>query len=92
MRLFEYFRANRRGTADTAKERLQVIVAHERSERNRASYMPQLQAEILEVIRKYIPIEQDDLKVSVDREDNCEILALNVVLPEDVERHAAHQG
>ena len=80
-RLFDYFRASREQTASVAKERLQIIVAHERAERNRPSYLPKLQQELLEVIRKYVQVDPKNVQVSLDKEKECEILALNVVLP-----------
>jgi len=85
MGMLDYFRASRAKSASVAKERLQILVAHERAERGRPSYLPMLQKEILEVIRKYVHIEQKDVSVSIDHEDDCEILALNVVLPEPEE-------
>ena len=81
MRLFEYFKASRDQSASVAKERLQIIVAHERAERHRPSYLPKLQQEILEVIRKYVQVDPKDVQVTLDKEKECEILALNVVLP-----------
>lgn len=82
MSFFDYFR-NKRGanSATTARERLQVIVAHERGQRNQPDYLPRMQQEILEVIRKYIPVEQDDVQVQVDESNNCSVLELNVTLP-----------
>lgn len=56
MNLLDYFRASKVGSASVAKERLQILVAHERSSRNQPSYLPQLQRELLEVIRKYINV------------------------------------
>jgi cell division topological specificity factor len=82
MGMLDYFRASRAKSASVAKERLQILVAHERAERSRPSYLPMLQKEILEVIRKYVHVDQQDVSISIDHEDNCEILALNVVLPE----------
>jgi cell division topological specificity factor len=81
MGMFDYFRASREPSATVAKERLQIIVAHERAERNRPSYLPTLQKELLEVIRKYVHVDPADVQVSVDKNKECEILALNVVLP-----------
>jgi cell division topological specificity factor len=81
MAMFDYFRASRQASAAVAKERLQIIVAHERAERNRPSYLPRLQKELLEVICKYVHVDPADVQVSVDKNRECEILALNVVLP-----------
>ncbi len=82
MSFLDYFRARRdNNSAATAKERLQVIVAHERGRRNQPDYLPQMQQEILEVIRKYIPVEQDDVQVQVEESGNCSVLELKVTLP-----------
>ena len=82
MRLLDYFRSNRNSSAHVAKERLQVLVAHERASRNAPSYLPQLQQEIIEVIKKYVSVEQDAVSINIDHEDHQDILELNITLPE----------
>jgi cell division topological specificity factor len=71
-------------TATVAKERLQIILAHERSGRNAAQpdYLPALQRELLAVISKYIKIGLQDIKVNVDRQDNLEVLEVKIELPD----------
>lgn len=69
-------------SASTAKERLQIIVAHERSARNQPDYIPMMQQEIIEVIRKYVEIDQDQVSIQLDNADDCSVLELNVTLPE----------
>lgn len=82
MGLLDRFRSKRPTSASKAKERLQVIVAHERGNRgNAASYLPQMQREILAVIRKYVQIADEDVQVNVESDDGCEVLELNVTLP-----------
>lgn len=81
MGLLDIFRANRPKSADRARERLQVIVAHERNYRGRPSYLPALQQELLAVIRKYVEIDPQDVQVNVESDDGCEVLELNVTLP-----------
>jgi cell division topological specificity factor len=83
MSFFDYFKSNKKNTASIAKERLQIIVAHERGKREQPDYLPQLQQEILEVIRKYVPVDQEQVQVQLDKNDDCSILELNVTLPED---------
>lgn len=68
-------------TAKCAKERLQIIIAHERGERDKPDYLPALQKEILAVIAKYVDIKKDDVKIELERQEGCSILELNVVLP-----------
>ena len=83
MSIFDYFRNSKNNSsAATAKERLQIIVAHERGKRSQPDYLPQMQQEILEVIRKYIKVEQDDVQVQLDDSDNCSVLELNITLPD----------
>lgn len=83
MSIFDYFRSKNNATsASVAKERLQVIVAHERSKRQQPDYLPQMQQEILAVIKKYIAIEQDQVSVQVENTDDCSVLELNITLPE----------
>lgn len=82
MGLMDLFRASRKGSASVAKERLQILVAHDRAERNRPSYLPRLQKEILDVIRKYVEVEQDAISVNFEQDEHQEILELNIVLPD----------
>ena len=84
MSLLDYFRSTKKGSAQTAKERLQIIVAHERSKRSGPDYLPQLERDILEVIRKYVEISPEQISVQLDQKgDNLSVLELNVMLPED---------
>ena len=72
-------------TASVAKERLQIILAHERSGRNPGGspdYLPALQRELVAVISKYIKIGPHDIKVNVDRQDNLEVLEVKIELPD----------
>ncbi len=83
MSFLDYFRSRKStGSANVAKERLQIIVAHERGKRDQPDYLPELQRELVAVIRKYVQIEDDQVQVEVDRNDDCSVLELNVTLPE----------
>jgi cell division topological specificity factor len=86
MGLLDYFLGTRQSTAAIAKERLQILVAHERSERSKPDYLPMLQKELLEVVRKYVNVELDDISVTMEQDDNREILELNIILPDESER------
>lgn len=87
MSLFGYF-LNKKGnsSASVAKERLQIIVAHERNKRKQPDYLPALQRDIMEVIKKYVDIDLDNIEVQLDNHGNCAVLELNVTLPEIAER------
>lgn len=74
---------NKPKSALVAKERLQVIIARERSDSSGpADFLPALQQELVAVISKYVQIEQEDIKVSLEKQGNYEVLEVNIVLPE----------
>ena len=84
MGLLDYFLASskKKGSASIAKERLQILVAHDRAARDQPSYLPKLQREILDVIRKYVEVDVDSVSVNYEQEGTQEILELNIVLPD----------
>jgi cell division topological specificity factor len=87
--LLDYFRSAagaQKGSASVAKERLQILVAHDRAARGRPSYLPKLEQEILAVIRKYVEVDTDAVSVTYEQEESHEILELNIVLPESSAR------
>jgi cell division topological specificity factor len=88
MGLLDFFRSSRphKGSASVAKERLQILVAHDRAERHRPPYLPKLQREILEVIRKYVDVDMNAVSVNYEQDDHHEILELNIVLPDVAQR------
>jgi cell division topological specificity factor len=81
VKLLEFLKRERKKSAPVAKERLQIIVAHQRSQRGQPDYMPKLERELVEVIRRYVDIDNDAVQISMDSEDNCSVLELNVTLP-----------
>ena len=82
MALFDYFRSTPK-SACIAKDRLQILIAHERNARNAPSYLPELQKALLEVVRKFVEVDQQAITVTVDQTDDQEIIELNIVLPEE---------
>jgi len=87
MGLLDYFRASHhKGSASVAKERLQILVAHDRTARNRPSYLPKLEKEILDVIRKYVNVDMNAVSVNYEQEETHEVLELNIVLPDGENR------
>jgi cell division topological specificity factor len=83
--LLDYLRGSEKKTAAVAKERLQILIAHERANRNASSpdYLPALQEELLAVIAKYIHVERDMIKVQLEKHGEYDVLELNIMLPED---------
>ena len=69
-------------TAGIAKERLQIILAHERSGQSASpDYLPQLQKELVDVISKYVKIDPNDIKVHLERQDTLEVLEVKIEMP-----------
>src|SRR3954469_19478507 len=80
MGFLDYFKRPQK-SASIAKDRLQIIVARERTvTRDMPDYLPQLQQELLQVIAKYELIDLGQVTVNVDKSGGCEVLELNVVL------------
>ena len=81
MGLFSYFKEEPKATASIAKERLQILVAHERNQRNAPDYLPALQRELMAVIAKYVNVRDEDIQVQIDNHDQLSVLELNITLP-----------
>ena len=76
-------RRQQANSASLAKERLQVIVAHQRTGMSdHPDYFPQLQRDLLKVIRKYVQVNDDAVKIEVERDQDMDLLELNITLPE----------
>jgi cell division topological specificity factor len=88
MSLLSFLLGEKKKTAAVAKERLQIILAHERSGRggSRADYLPQLQQELVAVISKYVSIKPGDIKVHLEKQDNLEVLEVKIELPDAIVR------
>ena len=84
MSFLSFLLGEKKKTASVAKERLQIILAHERSGRNAAEpdYLQDLQRDLIAVISKYIKIDIKDIKVNLDRHDNLEVLEVKIELPD----------
>ena len=85
--LIDFVRGTRERSASVAKERLQLILAHENpSRRGGPDYLPALRQELLGVIAKYVAIDPEKVEVHVQRQGTYEFLELNVVLPETTQK------
>ena len=69
-------------SAAIAKERLQLIIAHERADNSPPNFLPALQKELVAVISKYVKVSDQDIKVNLEKQGNLEVLEVNIVLPE----------
>ncbi|HLT04952.1 MAG: cell division topological specificity factor MinE [Anaerolineaceae bacterium] len=83
MSFFDLLREReKKQTASIAKERLQIIVAHERGQRVQPDYLPALHKELIAVVRKYVNISDDKVQVSLEDHGSCSILEVNIPLPD----------
>ena len=83
MSFLDFFLGEKRKTASVAKERLQIILAHERGTRSiEPDFLPALQKDLLEVISKYIKIDAKDIKVHLERDASMEVLEVKIELPD----------
>lgn len=82
MALFDFLRT-KKNTATIAKERLRIIVAQERTSRGAPDYLPLLQRELLEVIRKYVSVDVDAVKVEMAKDGDHDVLDISVALPDE---------
>ena len=84
MSFLSFLLGEKKKTASVAKERLQIILAHERSSlgAKRPDYLPELQRELIAVISKYVSINPEDITVQLERQDNLEVLEVKIELPE----------
>lgn len=81
MSIFSFFRSAPKASAVQAKERLQIVMAHERVGRSGPDYLPMLQQELLAVIAKYVDIDANKVEVKLDRGGDCSTLEVNIELP-----------
>ena len=81
MALFGLFYGKKKTSAAAAKERLQILISHERQNRQRPDFLTDLQRDILDVVKKYVAIREDHVSVRLDRAGDASVLELNVTLP-----------
>ncbi|MGQ0529097.1 MAG: cell division topological specificity factor MinE [Panacagrimonas sp.] len=90
MDLLGFFRSKKPPSANTARDRLMMVVAIQRDQDGRrstqgeaaASYLPALREELLAVVRKYVSVPDSAVQVNVQRESGLEVLEMNITLPE----------
>jgi len=81
MGLFDFLKV-KKNTASIAKDRLRIIIAQERGTRGGPDYLPLLRRELLEVIRKYVNVDVDAVKVDVVKDGEHDVLDISVSLPD----------
>lgn len=82
MGLLDFFSPRNKNTATVAKDRLRILIEQERGKRGAPDYLPLLQRELLEVIKKYINVDIEAVKVDLHKDGEHELLDISVTLPE----------
>jgi len=72
---------NRRSSAPVARERLQILLAHERVAGSHGQLIAVLQEEILAVIAKHMNIDREKVKVKLDRANDTSTLEIDIEMP-----------
>lgn len=89
MSLLSLLFGQKKTSASVAKERLQIILAHERGQSTAPDYLPQLQQELLQVISKYVKIAPEDIKVNLEKQGTLEVLDIKIEVPQSPDASAA---
>ncbi|GBR31576.1 MULTISPECIES: cell division topological specificity factor MinE [Gluconobacter] len=79
--------ARRQQSSSVAKDRLQILLAHERSaggESGESDLIRQLHKEIMEVIARHVAVDQDKVQIKVDRGSGCSMLEIDVEVPQEL--------
>jgi cell division topological specificity factor len=78
MKLLSLFR---RGSAPVARERLQILLAHERNSRGQPDLLGVLREEILALINRHVPFDPDKVQIKLDRGKSVSTLAVDIEIP-----------
>lgn len=78
MRLFDLFFSPHRHSASIAKERLKIVLAHERAGRNAPDFLPKLQKELIDVVGRYVQIREDMIRVNLGKSGETSLLEINI--------------
>jgi cell division topological specificity factor len=88
MRLFN----SRAATAPVARERLQILLAHERGLRGQPDLLGLLREEILAAVSRHVTLDPDKVIVRMERGKNVSMLEVDIEVPNGVERSLAATG
>jgi cell division topological specificity factor len=82
MSMFSFFRKPREvRTADSAKDRLQILLAHERASCASPEVLPLLQRDIMNAIERHMRVGSDSVDIRIERGDDLSTLEINIDLP-----------
>jgi cell division topological specificity factor len=83
------FFGSRRASAPIARERLQILLAHERGLRGHPDLLMLLREEILAVVSRHVTLDPDKVIVRMERGDNVSLLEVDIELPNGIETRMA---
>ncbi len=81
MRLLDFLLPQRPRSAPVAKERLMLVLAHERVGRDGSDFLPALRHDLIAIVRKYVAAKDDAIDVKLGRHGNAAVLEINIELP-----------
>lgn len=88
MSMLRFF-GRRRASAPIARERLQILLAHERGLRGHPDLLILLREEILAVVSRHVTLDPDKVIVRMERGDNVSLLEVDIELPNGIETRLA---
>jgi cell division topological specificity factor len=77
---------SRRKSASVARERLQILLTHERAVEGQSDLIPLLREEVLAVVAKHVSIDVDKVQVKIERGKAVSLLEIDIEIPSDAER------
>ena len=78
MRLLNLFFSPHRHSAAIAKERLKIVLAHERAGSHAPDFLPKLQRELIDVVGRYVEIRDDMIRVNLGKAGDTSLLEINI--------------
>jgi cell division topological specificity factor len=78
-----FFTAFRRGSAPIARQRLQILLAHEHAARNQPDLLNILREAILTVVSRHVAFEPDKVQIKFDRGESVTTLVIDIEVPSD---------
>ncbi|MBV9827613.1 MAG: cell division topological specificity factor MinE [Alphaproteobacteria bacterium] len=80
MGIFNFLFSPNRNSAAVAKERLKIVLAHERASNSAPDFLPKLQKELIDVVARYVSISDQMIRVNVGKSGETSVLEINIEL------------
>ena len=75
----------KRKTASVARERLQILLTHERAANGKSDLIPILREEVLAAVAKHVLVDVDKVQVKIERGKAVSLLEIDIEIPCDSE-------